>query len=129
MQLSEKINQFNHSKKAQAWVFTIVNYIFCYMIITGNNPVGDAPLSVLGYLFIPSAIYLTYLHIKSWVTGQDVWQKVDFDLIGGEEELHESETTKKLKSILTKALIVGIVLFFLTAIIFGVIAFVGLSEL
>lgn len=118
MQLSEKINQFNHSKKAQAWVFTIVNYVFCYMIITGNNPVGDAPLSFWGYLFIPSAIYLTYLHIKSWVTGQDVWQKVNFDLIGGEEELHESETIKKVKKFLVKGLLVSLVMIVITIVIF-----------
>lgn len=124
MEFSEKINQFNHSKKAQAWVFTIVNYIFCYMIIAGNNPVGDAPLAFFGYLFIPSAIYLTYLHIKSWVTGQDVWQKIDFGLIGDEGELNESVATKKAKKILLKLLSLGGILFVVVIIVMVVYAYV-----
>lgn len=110
MELSDKINQLNHSKKAQAWVFTIINYVLSYLVLTGNNPLGEDTYAPIGYLFILTAIYLTYLHIKAWMTGKDVWERVNFGLIGGEEELKESNTTKQVKSVLKKILVMGIIL-------------------
>ena len=124
MELSDKINQLNHSKKAQAWIFMIINYVLSYLALTDNDMLWGESYKPIGSLFILTSIYLTYLHIKSWMTGKDVWEKVNFGLIGGEEELNESVMTKKAKKILLRVLAIGGILFIVAIVVVVIYAYI-----
>ena len=127
MKLSEKIDKLNRSKNAQAWTFTILSYVFSYLVLSPYNPFSGTPYSTLSYVVIPIAAVLTYLRIKSWVTGEDVWSGIDFGLVNSEEDLHEGATTKKVKGVLKNILLIGSILLLVAIAISVIISVVFVS--